>query len=139
GRVNWVAPLSTSTTRPGTELEPLERPPFKRAEELGVVSYGEPQSYAWPVFPVHVPVRDGETFMGTVVGVFSPRVMLEELVPDWFAERYQVSMVSDRGYVIAQSQVDLPLDETVAFEVPLDLPGAGLVLRAVAFETPERA
>ena len=139
GKVNWVAPLSTSTSRPGTELDADELPPFERAKELGVVSYGKPLSHAWPVFPVHVPVRDDEEFLGTVVGVFSPRAMLAELVPDWFAERYQVSLVSDRGYAIARSQVDLPLDETVAFEVPLDLPGAGLVLRAVAFETPERA
>jgi len=137
GRVRWVAPAPTASLRVSDPIGPEQMAPFKRAEDLGVISYGEPAQAAngMTVLQVHVPVRNGEMFVGTIVGVFAAERMVAELVPDWFAERYQISLVDARGQSVAVNGGALPLDERIAFEVPLDLPGAGLVLRAVAFRT----
>ncbi|MBA4742706.1 MAG: PAS domain S-box protein [Azoarcus sp.] len=137
--VRWAAPAATAAARPGEVLAPEDRVPFARARELGLVSYGEPRTSGLPVFQVHVPVREAEEFLGTIVGVFSAERMLAELVPEWFVERYQTSLVNARGQILAISEGSLALDEHTTFEVPLDLPGAGLTLRAVAFQTPGAA
>ncbi len=137
--VRWAAPAATAAARPGEVLAPEDRVPFARARELGLVSYGEPRTSGLPVFQVHVPVREAEEFLGTIVGVFSAERMLAELVPEWFVERYQTSLVNARGQILAVSEGSLALDEHTTFEVPLDLPGAGLTLRAVAFQTPGAA
>ena len=141
GRVRWVAPVSTAALRPADLLEAEQMAPFRRAEDLGVISYGTPRATGTgsATLQVHVPARANELFVGTIVGVFSAERMVAELVPDWFAERYQISLVDARGQSVAVNSGSLPLDERIAFEVPLDLPGAGLVLRAVAFKITDPA
>lgn len=141
GRVRWAAPVSTASLRLSDLLESEQMTPFRRAEDLGVISYGVPRttSSGSTIVQVHVPARAGEIFVGTIVGVFSAERMVAELVPDWFAERYQISLVDARGQSVAVNSGSLPLDERIAFEVPLDLPGAGLVLRAVAFKVADAA
>lgn len=136
GRVRWAAPVSTANLRLSEMLDVHQMMAFRRAEDLGVIAYGEPRVAAngQTIVQVHVPVRTGELFVGTVVGIFSAERMVAELVPDWFAERYQISLVDARGQSIAVNPSSLPLDERIAFELPLDLPGAGLVLRAVSFK-----
>ena len=141
GRVRWAAPVSTANLRLTEMLDAEQMAAFRRAEDLGVVSYGEPRTApdGQTVVQVHVPVRTGELFVGTIVGVFSAERMVAELVPDWFAERYQISLIDARGQSVAVNSGSLPLDERIAFEVPLDLPGAGLVLRAVSFRIADPA
>lgn len=141
GRVRWAAPVSTASLRLTEMLDAEQMAAFRRAEDLGVISYGEPRvaTNGQTVVQVHVPVRTGELFVGTIVGLFSAERMVAELVPDWFAERYQISLVDARGQSVAVNSGSLPLDERIAFEVPLDLPGAGLVLRAVSFRIADPA
>ena len=136
-RVRWAAPASTASLRVSDPLDVEQLASFRRAQELGMISYGAPRQagVGGSILHVHVPARTGELFVGTIVGMFSAERMVAELVPDWFAERYQISLVDARGQSVAVNGGSLPLDERIAFELPLDLPGAGLVLRAVAFRT----
>src|SRR5690606_14994136 len=89
GRDRWAAPAPTAYLRASRPLEFEQMVPFKRAEDLVVISYGEPRQSVQgsTILQVHVPVRSCESFVGTIVGVFSAERMVAELVPDWFAER----------------------------------------------------
>ena len=135
-RVRWAAPGVTATLKPGDLLDRERRTPFASARDLGVISYGD--GYVSPsgetVFQVHVPIRAAEEFEGVLIGLFSAERMVAELVPDWFANRYQITLIDAKGQSLAVNSSAFAVDERIAFEVPLDLPGAGLVLRAVAFK-----
>lgn len=139
-RVRWAAPSSTASMLPGSTATLEQREAFRNVRDFGVIAYSRPKTMAsgGTILKAHVPVRDGDEFLGAVVGIFSAEDMVAELVPDWFAERYQITLVDARGQSLAVNSRELPLNERITFEVPLDLPGSGLVLRAVAFSTTEK-
>ncbi len=135
--VRWSAPFDTTDWLAGDVLSGLQTQPFYRARELGRLSYGE--AYVNPrdrmVLEVYVPVRRGREFNGAIVGVYSIDRMVRHLVPSWFAEKYRLALVSVRGETLAVNSSVIDLDESIAFEIPLDPPGNGLALRATAFRT----
>lgn len=135
--VRWSAPFDTIEWLAGDVLSGLQTQPFYRARELGRPSYGE--AYVNPrdrmVLEVYVPVRRGREFVGTIVGVYSIDRMVRHLVPSWFAEKYRLALISAKGEILAVNSSVLDLDESISFQIALDPPGNGLILRATAFRT----
>ena len=135
--VRWSAPFDTVDWLVGDVLSGLQTAAFHRARELGRPSYGE--AYANPhgtvVLEVYVPVRRGHEFLGAVVGVYSIDRIVRHLVPSWFTDKYRLALISSKGESLAVNSSVRDLDESVAYEIPLDPPGNGLTLRAVAFRT----
>lgn len=135
--VRWSAPFDTTDWLAGDALSGLQTVPFYRARETGRPSYGEAyvNAHQRMVLEVYVPVRRGRQFLGAVVGVYSIDRMVRHLVPSWFAEKYRLALISEKGEILAVNSSVLDLDESISFAIPLDPPGNGLTLRATAFRT----
>ncbi|NMG46721.1 PAS domain S-box protein [Azoarcus communis] len=135
--VRWSAPFDTTDWLAGEALSSFQSPTFQLARESGRLSYGA--AYANPrgvtVLEVHVPIRHGREFRGAIVGVYSIERMVRHLVPGWFAEKYRLTLQNAGGSPLAVNSTLRDLDESVSFEIPLDPPGNGLILRATAFRT----
>ena len=135
--VRWVAPFDTVDWLAGDLLAGLQTQPFFRARELGRPSYGEAYVNTGDkmVLEVYVPVRRGRDFMGALVAVYSIDRMVRHLVPNWFAEKYRLALISVKGEILAVNSSVMDLDESISFGIALDPPGNGLMLRATAFRT----
>ncbi|WP_332672760.1 PAS domain S-box protein [Aromatoleum sp.] len=135
--VRWSAPFDTLDWLVGDALTGLQTTAFHHARDLGRPTYAE--AYANPrgtiVIEVYVPVRRGREFLGAVVGVYSIDRIVRHLVPNWFTEKYRLALISGKGESLAVNSSVRDLDESVSYEIPLDPPGNGLRLRAVAFRT----
>ncbi|HRP97119.1 MAG TPA: PAS domain S-box protein [Rhodocyclaceae bacterium] len=133
----WSAPFDTMDWLVGDALSGLQTLPFYRSRERGRPSYGEAYVNARGrmVLEVYVPVRRGRQFLGAIVGVYSIDRMVRHLVPSWFAEKYRLALISEKGEILAVNSGVLDLDESISFAVALDPPGNGLTLRATAFRT----
>lgn len=106
---------------------------FDMARRLGKLVYSE------PVFtePGHaqvetlVPIYRGQEFAGMLVAVYPLDGLLENLVPWWFAEKYQVQITDESDVLYAvKSHVDEHRGES--YEILLDPPGYGLKLKVVS-------
>lgn len=84
-------------------------------------------------FEVHVPEFSNGRYAGMVVGIYSIRRILDELVPWWLAERYRISIVDDSGVLGSKSMV-AAVNSQMLYQVPFDPPGHSLILRAEAYE-----
>ena len=85
-------------------------------------------------FEIHVPAYRRQSFAGMVVGVYSVRMLLNQLVPWWLAERYRVSIVDDTGAALGAKTAIGGDPLGPSYQVPFDPPGNGLSLHARAYE-----
>lgn len=84
-------------------------------------------------FEVYVPIFQGRQYRGALVGVYSLDTMLRQLVPWWFAEKYQLRMLDAGGNVLAsKSKVDAA-ESSLSHAVPFDPPGYGMALQVTAY------
>ncbi len=134
-RVKWTAPFDTTDWLVGDGLSAAQAVALSRAREAGRPVYGEaylnPRNMA--VLEVFMPVQQGRQPMGAIVAVYSIERMVAHLVPSWFGEKYRLAFTGARGEVLAANSAARPLDESLAFAVPLDPPGNGLALQATAY------
>lgn len=108
------------------------------AESMGRAVYGAPYAdlAGENVFEVHVPLfRQGE-YLGSAVGVYAVRDLLDDSVPWWLTERYRVSVTDSNGKVLAQRSKLSHVVPGGDYQIPFDPPGHGLVLRADPFDMP---
>lgn len=84
-------------------------------------------------FEVHVPQFINGQYAGMLVGIYSIRHILDELVPWWLAERYRVSIADDSGVLGSKSMV-AAVNSQMFYQIPFDPPGHSLILRAEAYE-----
>jgi PAS domain S-box-containing protein len=85
---------------------------------------------------LHAPVINSRGhFLGTVYGAFPVASLLDEALPKEFQGRYLISIIDGGGNPVA-SNGSRNLERAVeAYEVPLDPPGQGLKLRAIALQS----
>ena len=129
-----------SQSTPLTEYKVLSDSPLTQAVELsrklGKPVYGE--TYRTPDsirFEVFVPVFEDKQFRGTLVGVYSLNVLLKQLVPWWFAEKYQLRVLDTNGNVLAsKSKVDAGATG-LSYAVAFDPPGFGMQLQVATYRT----
>ena len=136
-RVKWTAPFDTTDWLVGDALSGIQAVVLGRARELGRPVYGDPYVNArnMAVLEVYMPVQQGRSPLGAIVAVYSIERMVTHLVPSWFGEKYRLAFTGGRGDVLAENSAVRPLDESLAFSVPLDPPGNGLTLQATAYHT----
>ncbi|NYE22818.1 PAS domain S-box-containing protein [Pigmentiphaga litoralis] len=84
---------------------------------------------------LYLPVFQNERFLGNLAAVYSVDSMLQQLIPQETGRKYKVSILDgeDRTLVSSSSRADKAAVN--AYEVPLDPPGNGMVLRAHAYRT----
>jgi len=101
-----------------------------------VLAAGDNATLSDALFAVFVPVFDGKRKIGTAVGIYSLRRLLEQSVPWWLAERYSISFVDAGGQNLAsRSRIDA-LVRDAGYQIPLDPPGHGLALSGTPYQTP---
>lgn len=86
-----------------------------------------------PQFEIYVPIFENTQLRGTLIGVYSLNALLKELVPWWFAEKYQLRVLDGNGKTLASnSRVDAS-PSSLSYEVAFDPPGDGLMLQVTAY------
>lgn len=110
------------------------------AQSVGKRVYGPP--YSSPPqdhqFEIHVPLFVAGDFAGAVVGVYSLRSLVSQMVPWWFAEKYRLNIVDTAGQILAsKTGVDTGSDGP-SYQMALEPPGQGLALQVIAHRSETR-
>ena len=113
---------------------PITRDAFDFARKLGKATYTDPYRAAGgnSQIDLFVPIYRQGDFAGMLVMAYSLKSMLNHLVPWWFAEKYQLRILDDGGAVLA-SKSNIQGEPGLAYELPFDPPGHGLMLQGIAY------
>ena len=135
--IRWTAPFETTEWIAGERLAGAQPLSFAQALTSGRPTYGEAyvNHRGAALLEVYVPVQYGRTYLGTLVGVYTIEGMVRHLVPNWFDEKYSLSIVDAAGQVLASNTTVRPADDALSYAIDFDPPGNGLALRATAFRT----
>ncbi|MBM3391602.1 MAG: PAS domain S-box protein [Betaproteobacteria bacterium] len=135
--IRWTAPFETTDWIVGEALAGAQPSSFARALISGLPTYGEAyvNHRGAALLEVYVPVQYGRTYLGTLVGVYTIENMVRYLVPNWFGEKYSLSIVDADGQALASNTTVTPSDDALSYAIAFDPPGNGLALRAKAFRT----
>ncbi len=76
----------------------------------------------------HQPVYRGETYLGSLVATYQTADLLEEMVPWWFAQDNQVTLIDRDDKVLARRAAAGPGHGVYTHKRALDLPGATITL-----------
>lgn len=87
-------------------------------------------------FEVHVPVFHDGKLSGISVGIYSIQRVIEQSVPWWLAERYQISVKDNSGMLLASRSKINPTTTGGNYDLLFDPPGHGLLLSATPYQTP---
>lgn len=77
----------------------------------------------------HVPVFAGERFAGSLVATYSTSIILEEMVPWWFAQDNEIALLDSEENIIDRRAAGGPGRGVYTHGRLLDLPGVQLTLR----------
>ncbi|HEY3433700.1 MAG TPA: PAS domain S-box protein [Rhodocyclaceae bacterium] len=120
---------------PSAESPPLEDRHQQLARTLGKPVYSAPYTQEkddWRI-DVFVPLFRNDHFVGTVVGSYSIQRMLEEAVPWWLVERYQIDISDTPGRILARRTTSNNTDDDRSYQISFDPPGQGLYLQATPY------
>lgn len=76
----------------------------------------------------HVPLFRGDDYLGDLVATFQTSALLDEMVPWWFAQDNQVTLVDRDDNVLARRAAAGPGHGVYTHKRALDLPGASVTL-----------
>jgi len=76
----------------------------------------------------HVPLFRGDDYLGDLVATYQASALLDEMVPWWFAQDNQVSLVDRDDKVLARRAAAGPGHGVYTHKRALDLPGASVTL-----------
>lgn len=136
--IRWAAPAASAGGLIGHPVQlDAQIQAFNWARVSGRRAYG-PAYRIGPNdsrFDVQIPVfRDG-AYAGTLAASYSIQGILEQQVPWWYAQRYQLQVLDGAGHVLASKLGLAKLDPEQDYEVLFDPPGYGLMLKASAYRT----
>ena len=107
------------------------------AKSLGQPVYAAPYPVVqgdWQ-FEVHVPFFRSGQFIGSAVGVYSIRRLLEESVPWWLAQRYRLAIIDQSNQSLGVRSHVTAIEAGNSYQMPFEPPGHGLVLHATPYQT----
>lgn len=84
-------------------------------------------------FDVYTPVFEDGIYQGALISVYSFDVLLKNLVPWWFAEKYRVRILDSDGETLARKAKTDEIETLESYSISLEYPGYGIVLRADAY------
>ena len=125
---------------PDGEIEsfgpPVTQKAFELAGRLGKRVYSEPFLLTGNTghFEIAVPIFVNREFIGTLIAVYSFDSLLADLVPWWFAEKYQVVIIDDNDvqYAAKSNIQGIP---NISYDLPFEPPGYGLKFRVTSYQT----
>lgn len=132
-KIQWHSDMNIEQTG----LSPLTEETFDRARLMNRAVFSPAQSMpsTEPWFELHAPLKKNLDFRGVLVARISLQRILKHMVPWWYAERYQLSIVNGDGQVLA-SKLDTPISNPeFSYQLSFDPPGYGLLLHATLRKT----
>ena len=84
-------------------------------------------------FNVYTPIFENGRFQGALLSVYAFDSLLKQLVPWWFAEKYQVRILDGNGNALAGKSKIGEVTTPINYALPLERPGFGMVLRVDAY------
>jgi len=134
GRIRAAVPAETGSWRAGEPLPPHALESLRLSAGAGRAVYDvEDLTGGAGEFHIIVPVVRERALAGGVAAVYSAPGIMRHLVPWWFAQKYEVSIVDGSGTIIASKSAVSAGASELSYQLPFDPPGRGLVLRAVAY------
>jgi two-component system sensor histidine kinase DctS len=141
-RVRWitatgeVAASSDEAPMPTAVLSPASREAAERARLSRNGVYGQPEPHNTDpagtpgvmMMDYHLPLYRGATYLGSLVGTYQLSAILEEMVPWWFAQDNQVSLLDRDDHILARRAAAGPGHGVYTHKRALDLPGATITL-----------
>ena len=88
------------------------------------------------VTELYLPVVQGRRLVAVAVAGIGLEPLLANMLPENLRDRYRFSLVGPHGRLLASTASAHRIDTRAAHQLPLDPPGDGLMLRAVAYEEP---
>jgi two-component system sensor histidine kinase DctS len=86
-------------------------------------------------FEMYLPVFDNGQYQGALISVHSFNALLQDLVPWWFAEKYQVRVLDVNGHTLASKSKVSGAETTLNYAIPFDPPGFGMVLNVDVYRS----
>ncbi len=105
-----------------------------RARRSHAPIYAEPEPAPGAADPgalkmdLHFPIYRGEQWLGSLVATFQLSALLDEMVPWWFAQDNQISLLDRDDKVLARRSSAGPGHGVYTHKRALDLPGATITL-----------
>ncbi|MES2262532.1 MAG: ATP-binding protein [Pseudomonadota bacterium] len=134
-RVMWVAPdgrilaSSDADVPPGAPLTEASLASAERAKLSRNPVYSQPEAQPdATMLDYYVPLFSGERYLGSLVATFQPSTMLEEMVPWWFAQDNQITLLDRDDRPLARRAAAGPGHGVYTHKRALDLPGASITL-----------
>ena len=86
-------------------------------------------------FELLMPIARPDGRFDTLITVYSLNRLINDVVPWWFAEKYQLQAIDDEGRVLySRSKTDEPA--VVSYDLPFDAIGTRMILRVGAVKPP---
>jgi PAS domain S-box-containing protein len=135
-RVQWATPFDTLDWLAGELISQRQAQGFEAARESGKSSYSRlsVSDRSGRIIEFYVPVFRGDEPVGAIVGVYPVERMLRQLVPDWFSDKYRLTVVDPEGLPLAQNADVRPASDILVESITFGQPGTGLRLRVAAYQ-----
>src|SRR5471032_1393138 len=140
-RVIWLRPddslaASSDPQAARVELSEASRATMELARKTRHALYTQPEAQtpnqsaapAAVLMDYHVPLFRGDDYVGDLVATYQASALLEEMVPWWFAQDNQVSLIDRDDKVLARRAAAGPGHGVYTHKRALDLPGATITL-----------
>ena len=102
----------------------------KMGKPVYTEAYQTPDSFQFEVF---FPIYENNQYRGSLIAVYSFNELLKQLVPWWFAEKYQVRILDANGSTLASKSKLSNAATTHSYTLPFDPPGYGTTLQILSY------
>lgn len=140
-RVVWLKPDGALAATSDPLANPVEVSPASR-DTAGITRKTRRPMYTQPegqthiasaapsavLMDYHVPLFRGDEYLGDLMATFQASALLDEMVPWWFAQDNQVTLVDRDDKVLARRAAAGPGHGVYTHKRALDLPGASVTL-----------
>ncbi|MBA5607730.1 PAS domain S-box protein [Duganella sp. FT3S] len=137
-RVQWFDPQGrlVAASDDGAPLSEASRTTADIARRTHNALYAQPEAQnpdprappAAVLMDYHVPLYRGASYLGSLVATYQASALLEEMVPWWFAQENQITLIDRDDRVLARRAAAGPGHGVYTHKRALDLPGANITL-----------
>ncbi len=133
-RIDWFDArgrlLASTNPNASQETSSIQLWPFEQRErQSGTYSLSGAQQGSTAALLYHAPIRVGRATAGQIVASYTPSVLLDEMVPWWFAQDNEIVLSDSDEHLLARRSAAGPGHNVYSHSRQLDLPGASLALR----------
>lgn len=135
-RVQWASPFDALDWTGGELISQRQALGFEAARELGRPQHSRlsVSDRSGRIIERFVPMSRGGNPLGAVVAVYSIERMMRQLVPDWFGDKYRLTVIDPEGLPLAHNSDVNPVSDALSAQVSFGPPGTGLALRVGAYQ-----